>query len=763
MNKITLIGNPNCGKTTLFNLLTGSRQRVGNWPGVTVEKKVGLYRHNNIQYEMTDLPGTYTLEHDETASQDEQIAREYVLTHQDDVVVNIIDATNLQRSLYLTYQLLDLNMPLIVVLNMMDDVDRSGVKIDVEQLQSLLGCPVVPMTATKKKGITQFNQALEEIAHHKSKAKPTISTLMDKHVNAIARHHEMLPADSKLKQLSTWQMTHALMDHTPFNFNVDEIEALERSRNELAAWCDNQIDIAIASSRYESIDALAKKVIYLPREASSRFSEKLDAITLNRFFGIPLFLVMMYLMFLVAVNVGKVFVDFFDILFGAIFVDGFSLVLENIGSPAWLNSILAYGIGTGIQTVSTFIPVIAAMFFCLSLLEDSGYLARAAVVVDKGMKKIGLPGKAFVPMLVGFGCNVPAIMGTRTLDSSKDRILSICMIPFMSCSARLPVYALLTVIFFPNNATIIVFGLYLLGIAAAILTGFILKHTILKGELSPFIMEMPVYRLPTWRNIFGLTWQRLKSFILKAGKAIVIMVTILSFLNSLGTDGSFGHQDSKESVLSVISQKITPVFEPMGVTEQNWPATVGVFTGIFAKEAVLGTLNSLYSMENETDNEFDFMDSVKNAVMSVPENMKTLGHSLLDPLGFSEIEEGGGDEVADSARSNIETSFGSSAAALAYLIFILLYTPCTAALGAVFREAGIKWMMFVAIWTLWIGWSFATLYYQFIQLSTINASFFWIILTMVLFLAVIGFLWWIGRRNQEYTINTSGKNRQGCC
>lgn len=774
---IALIGNPNCGKTTLFNLLTGAHQRVGNWPGVTVERKTGVFSYNKKQYEIVDLPGTYAIEsNSNSTSQDEMIARDYVLSETGNVIINIIDATNLQRSLYLTFQLIDLNLPVIVVLNMMDAVDEMGEHIDVDKLSALLGCPVVGISSTKKKGLDKLYTQIERLSVSMAVAQPTISTLALEQNQIIEKYLSLTPENSYINKLNRWQFIEALIDHSQFAFNDDELTILADCRQELAAWCDNEVDIAIASSRYEAIDQIYKDIIEKPREASNSLSDKLDKITLGRITGIPFFLLAMYLMFIIAVKFGSVFIDFFDVLFATIFVDGLTYVLDAINSPDWLTVILADGIGTGVQTVATFIPVIAAMFFCLSFLEDSGYLARAAMVVDRAMRAIGLPGKAFVPMLVGFGCGVPAIMGTRTLDSTRDRIMSICMIPFMSCGARLPVYALLAVIFFPHSASTVVFILYILGILVAIITGFVLKFTLLKGDLTPFIMEMPVYRIPTFRSMFSLTWQRLKSFIFRAGKAIVLMVTVLSVLNSVGTDGSFGHQDSDNSVLSVVSQKITPAFEPMGITEQNWPATVGIFTGIFAKEAVIATLNSLYSMsddsEEEEPSEYSLFGGIKDAFATIPENLAGLADSFLDPLGLSTVDEDIDSlqndlEVDATAVTKIESSFGTSAAAMAYLIFVLLYTPCAAALGAVYREAGAKWTMFVAIWTFVIGWICATAYYQTTLLGTSSSAAIWLMSLIVIFIAIVGVLKIVGRNSSftQINIKTPPKNcgKSDCC
>lgn len=770
---IALIGNPNCGKTTLFNLLTGSKQRVGNWPGVTVERKTGTFYYQNNQYNVIDLPGTYSIETDPLSiSQDELITREFVLNEKDSIIINIIDATNLQRSLYLTMQLIDLQVPMIVALNMIDAAQTIGEIINQSTLASILGCPVVAVSSTKKVGIQSLYQQIEQAVLIRPIANPSIDTLGKDQQAVIARYIGELPKDSIIQQFNRWQLIDALLDSSHYPFNELELEKLNACRILLSTWCDNEIDVALASARYDIIDQVCKKVIDKPREINASFSEQLDKLILGRITGIPFFLLVMFVMFNVAINFGSVFIDFFDIICGTIFVDGFSHLLQIVKAPEWLIVILANGLGTGIQTVSTFIPVLVTMFFCLSFLEDSGYLARAAVVVDRGMRCIGLPGKAFVPMLVGFGCGVPAIMGTRALESTRDRIMTICMIPFMSCGARLPVYTLFAVIFFPHYASTVVFALYLLGIFIAVITGLILKMTLLKGQLTPFIMEMPVYRIPTLCSMLKLTWQRLKSFIFKAGKAIVIMVTILSVLNSLGTDGTFGHENSDNSFLSVISKKVTPIFQPMGINQQNWPATVGIFTGIFAKESVIATLNSLYSMEHDKNSEqFCLSKGILDALATIPLNLAGMTDIVLDPLGLTLTNKDVGslqlDLAIDSATvSQIRTSFVDSAAVMAYLIFILLYTPCAAALGTIYREAGFKWMLFVASWTFIIGWFTATIYYQFTLLGKSGSASYWLFGCGAVILIIIMMMRLLGRYLSLNQIGLSNKivsDKSMCC
>lgn len=769
--KIALIGNPNCGKSTLFNALTGARQHIGNWPGVTIERKTGSMHINNQSIDIVDLPGTYAIENLQIAtSEDELIAREFVLNEPDSLIINIIDATNLQRSLYLTFQLLDLQRPMIIVLNMMDALKNLGEQINIAKLTQQLGCPVVPISAAKKNGLDQLEQVLSEAIHNPILPETQIATLGDKQTSIIHQHLAKLPADSFIHQLNQWSLIELLLNGATTQLTPAETSTLHQCQHDLSAWCNNEIDVALASARYEAIDQLCRQVIEKPREANISLSDKIDNLTLGRYTGIPCFLLMMYLMFMLAVKFGSVFTDFFDVLFATIFVDGFSYLLNSVHAPAWLTAILANGIGSGIQTVATFIPVIAAMFLCLSFLEDSGYLARAAMVVDRGMRAIGLPGKAFVPMLVGFGCGVPAIMGTRTLESTRDRLMSICMIPFMSCGARLPVYTLFATIFFPQNAATVVFSLYLLGIVIAIITGLILKHTLLPGAITPFIMELPAYRLPTLRGMLYLTWSRLKGFIFRAGQAIVVMVTILSLLNSIGTDGSFGHNNSDRSILAVTSKKITPVFQPMGINEHNWPATVGIFTGIFAKEAVIATLNSLYSMETEdSSNEtFNFIQGVSKAFKTIPENLVKLKDSVLDPLGISAVNEDLASvqeelEISTGTVSKMEKSFSNNHAAMAYLIFILLYTPCAAALGTIYREAGWRWMLFVAGWTFFIGWTCATFYYQSYWISESKSAIYILGTISLLFILLITVMKMIGPRQPTLQRPSQHPNPDNCC
>jgi ferrous iron transport protein B len=430
-------------------------------------------------------------------------------------------------------------------------------------------------------------------------------------------------------------------------------------------------------------------------------------------------------MFMFTINLGGAFIDFFDQAAGAIFVDTTRYLINLAGLPQMFAVVAADGLGGGIQIVATFIPIIGFLYLFLSFLEDSGYMARAAFLMDQLMRKVGLPGKAFVPLIVGFGCNVPAIMASRTLEQQNDRILTTMMSPFMSCGARLTIYALFTAAFFPTNGPNIVFALYLIGIIAALATGFLLKKTVLKGEMSEFIMELPPYRMPRLQNLLLHSWLKLKGFIFGAGKMIVMVVVVLSFLNSVGTDGSFGNEDSKKSVLSAIGRTITPVFAPIGLERDNWPAAVGLFTGIFAKEAVVGTLNSLYAADagkiTSVDKQagLDLVGRLQDAFATIPANLAGLVELIGDPLGLAATRSQ--DTLAEAAvAQDVSTStfgamtryFDGRIGAFAYLLFILLYFPCVAALSAVASESGGKWAVFAGLWSTGLAYFVAVIFYQ---------------------------------------------------
>ena len=662
MQKIALIGNPNCGKTTLFNLFTGANQKVGNWPGVTVEKKFGYFELEDKSIELVDLPGIYSLEQDYSGI-DEKIAQDYLEQSDIGLIINIIDATNLERSLVLTQQLMDRGIPMLLVMNMLDVAQQQGITVSANKLADKLQLPVIAMIASRKQGIDELRSALikkinsaPEIANEQEAPLFSASTATTEKL--LQRYHQ------------SRQLINGVVEVSPTHHSL---------------------------------------------------SERIDAVVINRWLGIPSFLLMIYMIFTIAVNLGAVFIDFFDILFDAVLVDGTTWLLREVSAHEVIVTLLAQGVGGGITLVATFIPVIGFLYLCLSVLEDSGYMSRAAFVIDRAMSGIGLPGNAFVPLIVGFGCNVPAVMAARSLGRDSDRLMTIAMAPFMSCGARLTVYALFAAAFFQENGQNIVFGLYLLGIALAIFTGWIFRKQLFTDEITPSFQEMPAYHVPIIRNILLTTWFRLKSFILRAGKTIVVVVIGLSFLNSISTDLSFGNEDSENSILSVIGKSITPAFAPLGIEEDNWPATVGLFTGMFAKEAIVGTLDALYS-ESSADaydgSPPDLIAAVGEAFSSIGTELVALSSSLADPLGISIGDVSDLDAVADeqdiesSTLTNMAALFSGPFAAFCYLVFILLYAPCVAVLGAITKEAGWHWMLLVFGWSTGLAYITATVIYQ---------------------------------------------------
>ncbi len=764
---IALVGNPNCGKTTLFNALTGSKQQVGNWPGVTVERKVGYYRHADGQVEVVDLPGTYSLDvTDHAISLDEKIVRDFVHASEADLVVNIIDASNLERNLYLTSQLVESGTPLVVALNMMDVAAERGMKVDVAQLAATLGCPVVPLVAAAGQGVTDLKQLLQQAA-----ARPPHPTAEIRYDNELERAIASLspPLEAVAKSHKTplrWLIVR-LLEGDDLALRL-ATEALGSRRDDilqpLHEALGEDIDIIVADGRYGFANRVAQTVVQRQGEMGRDLTDRIDRVVLNRLFGIPIFLFAMYLMFMLTIHIGGAFIDFFDMFAGALFVDGLGALLTAAGAPEWLTLLLADGIGGGIQVVATFIPVIGFLYLFLSALEDSGYMARAAFVMDRFMRWVGLPGKSFVPLIVGFGCNVPAIMATRTLEHQRDRIMTVVMAPFMSCGARLPVYALFAAAFFPVGGQNVVFGLYLIGIAVAILTGLLLKHTLLQGEATPFVMELPPYHLPTWKGVSLRTWDRLKGFIVRAGRVIVPMVLVLNVLNAVGTDGSFGNEESDNSILSELGRDLAPLFSPMGLNEENWPATVGIFTGVLAKEAVVGTLDAMYTALAEGDAAaageateeapFNLTASIGAAFATIPANLTDAVATWADPLGLSvgEIEsvDGAAAEqgVATGTFGAMVARFDGAAGAFAYLLFILLYAPCVAAIAAVYRETSAGWTLFVAGWTTGVGYATATLFYQVATFARHpQASMGWIAgIVLVLLGLFVGLRWWVRRR-----------------
>ena len=697
---IAIAGNPNCGKTALFNALTGARQSVGNWPGVTVEKKEGFFELGNQHIRVVDLPGTYALF---ANAEDERAAVDYLLTREADLIVNIIDASNIERNLFLTSQLVDMQIPMVIAANMIDIAEKRGLHLDLDILADRFGVPVIPLSAVNERSITNF---ISEMAHVVAGKKMTPKAIhYGENVENAVKYLEpqVAPVAKLLDADARWVSLMYLGNEKSYSDKFAEAK-VQIDKAEVTKMLNEESEFAMADARYSLAHEIAGKTI-LSNRSKRTWSDKLDSVLLNRFASLPIFLLVMYLVFWVAVTIGSAFIDFFDVLFGAIFVDGLGYLLTDVfHAPGFVSAILADGIGAGIQTVSTFIPVIFFMFLCLSFLEDSGYMARAAFVADRFMRFLGLPGRAFVPMMVGFGCGVPGIMGSRVLESKRERFLTIFLVPFMSCGARLPVYALFAAAFFGAQAGTVVFALYLAGVLFAIVYGLILRRSLFVGEASNFVMELPPYHLPKFKSLMIHSWLRLRDYIIRAGKVITIAVAVLGFLNSFGfvdklyteingekteivkaeegyamvqdekevplpegvvideskisteTEFTAGNGDSENSLLSSIGKAITPIFEPFGVESNNWPASVSLFTGLLAKEAVIGTMNSLYSMAGPGDAPAAETPKAPEAAIAAPE--KPVDAVVADSSetrhpeqseGSSEVSAAADSAVADSA------------------------------------------------------------------------------------------------------------------
>lgn len=792
---IALAGNPNSGKTTVFNGLTGSRQRIGNWPGVTVERKEGVLSGESIErflaepfvpssehpgarfdarvtetalrenpartkaeegrdedreeVRVVDLPGIYSLS---ASSQDEIVARDFLLGGEVDLVVNIVDASNIQRNLFLTLQLIEMRVPTLVVLNMADVARKKGMSINVAHLSEHLGCPVVEASAVREEGMRRIRSAVFD--HVRDARSSTIEIRypepLEQAIHRLYRQTapfaQMVGADGRWVALSLLEGEPWVLQRVAelTNSDAQEIDSL---RNDIEKELGEEIDIVVADAKYGFINGLSRHVTRT-RIDRQTLTERVDRVVMNRFLALPIFFGVMYGVFWVTMSIGGAFIDFFDIAVGAIVVDGFAAILEMVAAPEWLTTLLAGGIGSGIQTVATFIPIIFTMFLMLALLEDSGYMARAAYVMDRFMRLIGLPGKSFVPMMVGFGCTVPAILATRTLETRRDRFITIFMSPNMSCGARLPVYALFAAAFFAQRAGTVVFSLYVIGIVVAILTGFLLKLTLFRGTPSHFVMELPPYHAPRVRFVAGEAWRRLLVFLRRAGVTITIIVTVLAVLNTFraeaGPRQEAGAVQESHTVLSRIGRAITPVFSPMGIEQDNWPATVGLFTGIFAKEAVIGALNSLYGQsEMSVDENANIAGSLKEAAATIPSNLAGALGGLTDPLGAAIV--GSGEGVATEVGADVNLlsrlrSRFSSPSAYAYLLFVLIYFPCAAALAAAIREMGPSLGWALAAYSTIVAWVVAVSFYQFATGPELGAvlTAFGVLVALIASLALLG-------------------------
>ncbi|AOY53559.1 ferrous iron transport protein B [Clostridium perfringens] len=661
MLTIALAGNPNCGKTSLFNLLTKSRQHIGNWPGVTVEKKEGTLKFKGESYKVIDLPGTYSLG---AYSEDEIVARNYILKDKPDVVINVVDATNLERNLYLTTQLIEMGANVVIALNMIDQAESLNIEIDTNKLSKRLGVPIIKTSALKNRGIEEL---IETSIHSKKNEKLININYGEDIENEIKNLSYLLEAyKNKLEFPVNWTALKLLENDEYIKDKVKQLNSpsiftkLEESNKTIEKNIGFEADMSIVDKRYSFISSITEDVIKKPSKKQVTTTEKIDKIVTNKYLGIPIFALIMYCLYELTFIIGAGIQEWFGDLIAkaGVIVSDF---IANMGAPELLVGFINDGLFGGVGAVLSFLPLIMVMYFLLGLLEDSGYMARAAYVMDRLMRGLGLHGKTFVSMIVSVGCNVPGIMSTRTLENKKDRMIAILINPFISCGARMPIYAVFVEAFFPTHQGLVLFSLYVLGIIVALISGKIFSKTLFKGESSYFVMELPAYRMPSIKNVFLLMWEKAGAFFKKAGMIIFPMMIVLWALSvlPLGVE-----PNSEHSILGMIGSFVAPLFVLAGYG--TWQASVSLITGILAKESVVATMGMVYAG----------------------------------------VEEG-------EALINVIQQVFTPLSAISFLVMTLLYTPCLAALGAIKRETNsMKWTIFSAVYTFVIALVLSTLVYQ---------------------------------------------------
>ena len=656
-----LVGNQNCGKTTLFNQLTGSNQHVGNFPGVTVDRKDGVikgYKNTLI----TDLPGIYSMS---PYSSEEIVTRNFLLKEKPKAIINIVDATNIERNLYLTMQLLELNMPMVVALNMMDEMSGNGGTVLINELEDHLGVPVVPISAAKGEGIDELVSHVLHVAYYQEKPQFLQyfdNQALDRCINAIEHliedHTKKARVPLRFAASKLAENDSLLLEQLDLSQNEKEI--LEHIRKQLEEESSLDCSAAIASDRFHSIINICRQTVKKPHESKERLrSQKIDQFLTGKYTGIPAFIGIMGIVFFLTFNVIGSFLQ-------GILENGVSIVtnyVDTLLTQAQINvalhSLIIDGIFNGVGTVLSFLPIIVTLFFFLSILEDSGYMARVAFIMDKLLRKIGLSGRSIVPMLIGFGCTVPGVMASRTLSSRRDRQMTIILTPFMSCSAKLPIYAFFTSVFFPGKGAFVMIFLYIFGILTGIIFALILKGSLFKGEPVPFVMELPNYRMPGAKNVCQLLWEKAKDFLQRAFTVIFVATIIIWFLQTFDLRFNIV-AESKESILAILAGYITPIFNPLGFGD--WRIPTALISGFMAKESVVSTLSILYG-------------STQSLLMSL-----------------------------------------TTPAALSLLIFCLLYTPCIAAIAAIKRELNGKWALIVVFGQCLIAWLASFVVYHLILL-----------------------------------------------
>ena len=661
MLTIALAGNPNCGKTSLFNLLTKSRQHIGNWPGVTVEKKEGTLKFKGESYKVIDLPGTYSLG---AYSEDEIVARNYILKDKPDVVINVVDATNLERNLYLTTQLIEMGANVVIALNMIDQAEALNIEIDTNKLSKRLGVPIIKTSALKNRGIEE----LIETSIYSKKNEKLININYGEDIEKEIKNLSSLleTYKNKLEFPVNWTALKLLENDEYIKDKVKQLNSpsiftkLEESNKTIEKNIGFEADMSIVDKRYSFISSITEDVIKKPSEKQVTTTEKIDKIVTNKYLGIPIFALIMYCLYELTFIIGAGIQEWFGDLIAkaGVIVSDF---ISNMGAPELLVGFINDGLFGGVGAVLSFLPLIMVMYFLLGLLEDSGYMARAAYVMDRLMRGLGLHGKTFVSMIVSVGCNVPGIMSTRTLENKKDRMIAILINPFISCGARMPIYAVFVEAFFPTHQGLVLFSLYVLGIIVALISGKIFSKTLFKGESSYFVMELPAYRMPSIKNVFLLMWEKAGAFFKKAGMIIFPMMIVLWALSvlPLGVE-----PNSEHSILGMIGSFVAPLFVLAGYG--TWQAGVSLITGILAKESVVATMGMVYAG----------------------------------------VEEG-------EALINVIQQVFTPLSAISFLVMTLLYTPCLAALGAIKRETNsMKWTIFSAVYTFVIALVLSTLVYQ---------------------------------------------------
>jgi ferrous iron transport protein B len=710
MITVAVAGNPNSGKSTLINAIAGSRLHVGNWPGVTVEKKEAVFEREGKRIKLIDLPGTYSLS---PYTQEEIIARDYLVCEKPDVIINVVDSTNLERNLYLTVQLLELGRPVIIALNIYDEAKKKGYRIDTTSMEEMLDVKVVVTVATERTGLNRLLAAVLEVAGNSSRNH---SKQLD--------YGEDLEAVARVMEQKIKQNYNSLAKRYPLRWFIfkllegdghvlKEINGcgdglfIDDHVQHLRKIYGDDIESIMANVRYAKAAETAHRVLSKPEVRKIELTEKIDSIVLNRFLGVPIFLGLIWFVFKLTFDVSTPFVDWIDAVVSGPLKRRTVEMLGMIHTPAWTVSLATDGVIAGVGFVIMFVPVIFTMMFFITFLEGSGYMARAAFVMDRAMRAIGLHGKAFIPMVLGFGCNVPAICATRILENSKDRILTALLIPLMSCGARLPIYVLFVGTFFPVNSGTVLWSLYVMGIVLAIVMGIFFKKTIFKGEPSVFIMELPPYRMPSFKTLMVYTWERGKHFLVKAGTYILLVSILVWFLLNF----PWGVEHKKDSYLGKVGQVVAIVFKPLGFG--SWDVAASLVTGVIAKEIVVGTMGEIYVEKKEPGKKEQqtFTGDLKECGMSLTNAMKDSAKNVFSTFWVKSISIGG-DKKLTPLRAIIQGTF-TPLSAYAFLAFVLLYMPCIVASVAMRNEFGTwKWVGISFTYQIALGWIVAFAIYQ---------------------------------------------------